>query len=125
MDAHYQRVLQENGRALADFDNSLFIYTTVMSKTRPGLAICDAGLKAQSVDSGLPRVFGRDDIEYTGASDEHGVISDPDDRLKLGDKLRLVPGHCDPSVNVHDWFVGIRGDRVEQLWPVAARGMSL
>jgi len=125
MDADYQRVRMQDGRNLDEFENSLFIYTTVMSKTKVEKAICDAGLKAQSVDSGLPVIFGREDIEYIGASDEHGVISDPSNVLKLGDKLRLVPGHCDPTVNVHDWFVGIRHDRVESIWPVTARGMCL
>ena len=39
-------------------------------------------------------------------------------------KIRLVPGHCDPTVNLYDWYVGIRGNRVEALWPITARGMS-
>ena len=43
---------------------------------------------------------------------------------KLGEKLRLVPGHCDPTVDRYDWYVGYRGDRVECLWPVAARGAN-
>ncbi|MEO9612968.1 MAG: DSD1 family PLP-dependent enzyme [Nitratireductor sp.] len=125
MDADYQRVKDDKGGFIGEFDNALFIYTTVMSKTKTDRAICDAGLKAQSVDSGLPVIFGRDDVTYIGASDEHGVISDPDNKLRLGDKLKLVPGHCDPTVNVHDWYVGIRNGRVEALWPVTARGMCL
>jgi Putative serine dehydratase domain len=43
-------------------------------------------------------------------------------RLQIGDKIRLVRGHCDPTVNLYDWYVGIRGNRVEQLWPITARG---
>ena len=43
-------------------------------------------------------------------------------RLALGDKIRLIPGHCDPTVNLYDWYVCIRGGRVEQLWPITARG---
>ena len=95
-----------------------------MSKTRPDMAICDAGLKVQSVDSGLPRVFERDDIEYVNCSDEHGNIADPHNRLKLNQKLKLVPGHCDPTCNLHDWYVGIRNTKVECLWPVSARGKA-
>jgi 3-hydroxy-D-aspartate aldolase len=45
-----------------------------------------------------------------------------DSPFKLGDKIRLVPGHCDPTVNLHDWFVCIRNSHVEALWPVSARG---
>ncbi|WP_259782173.1 DSD1 family PLP-dependent enzyme [Aestuariispira ectoiniformans] len=125
MDADYGRILMEDGRQIDDFENSLFIYTQVMSKTKIDKAICDAGLKAQSVDSGLPLIYGRTDVEYIGASDEHGVISDPDDKLRLGDKLYLVPGHCDPTVNVYDWYVGVRNGVVESILAVSARGMCL
>src|SRR5699024_7051651 len=125
MDADYQRVQKQDGGIIDDFDNSLFIYTTVMSKTKKEKAICDAGLKAQSVDSGVAVVYGRDDIEYVGASDEHGVISDPDNKLKLGEKLYLVPGHCDPTVNIYDNLIGIRNGVVERIMPVTARGMCL
>ena len=45
-------------------------------------------------------------------------------RLTLGDKIWLIPGHCDPTVNLHDWYVGVRHGRVEALWPIAARGAS-
>ncbi len=125
MDADYQRVLDDQGHNISEFENSLFIWTSIMSKTRADKAICDAGLKAQSLDSGLPTIFGRNDIEYIKCSDEHGVISDPDNLLKLNDKLKLIPGHCDPTCNIYDWYVGIRNDKVECLWPVTARGMAL
>ena len=61
---------------------------------------------------------------YERASDEHGRlgISGATNRLNIGDKIRLVPGHCDPTVNLSDWYVCIRGNRVEQLWPITARG---
>jgi 3-hydroxy-D-aspartate aldolase len=63
MDADYQRVLDAQGEHISEFVNSLFIWTSIMSKTRKDNAICDAGLKVMSVDSGLPVVYGRDDIE--------------------------------------------------------------
>jgi 3-hydroxy-D-aspartate aldolase len=125
MDADYGRIKDEGGQFISDFENSLFIYTSVMSKTRPKMAVCDAGLKAQSVDSGLPKIFGRNDIEYIKCSDEHGVINDPDNALRLNDKLKLIPGHCDPTVNLYDWYVAVRDGRVEALWSVTARGMVL
>ena len=126
MDADYGRILDEEGTRLdrGEWENALFLLTSIMSKTRPGMAVCDAGLKVQSVDSGLPQIFGQADIEYRGCSDEHGVISDPGDLLKIGDRLRLVPGHCDPTCNLHDWYVGVRGGTVECLWPVSARGKA-
>lgn len=123
MDADYGRIELEGGRENDEFKNSLFVCTTVMSKTRPGVAVCDAGLKAHSVDSGMPQVFDRTGLQYTGASDEHGQIADAADTLSPGDVLRLVPGHCDPTVNLHDWIVGTRDGVVEVVWPVSARGM--
>ncbi|MCB1467475.1 MAG: DSD1 family PLP-dependent enzyme [Rhizobiaceae bacterium] len=124
MDADYQRVKDQQGEFIHEFENSLFIWTSIMSKTKQDKAICDAGLKAQSVDSGLPTIFGRSDVTYVKCSDEHGVIADPDNVLKLNDKLKLVPGHCDPTCNVYDWYVGIRDGKVECLWPVTARGLA-
>ncbi len=124
MDADYQRVRDQTGKEISEFQNSLFIWTSIMSHTKADKAICDAGLKAQSVDSGLPVIFGRDDVEYIKCSDEHGVIADPNGALKLNDKLKLIPGHCDPTCNVYDWYVGVRGGKVECLWPVTARGMA-
>jgi 3-hydroxy-D-aspartate aldolase len=124
MDADYGRILDKDGKRIdqGEWENSFFILTSVMSHTKKDKAIVDAGLKAQSVDSGLPVVFGRDDVEYIKCSDEHGVIMDPNGNLKVNDKLKLVPGHCDPTANVHDWYVGVRNGKVETVWPVSARG---
>ena len=124
MDADYQTIHDEKGKRISEFANALFILTSVMSHAKTDKAICDAGLKAQSVDSGLPYIFGRTDVEYIKCSDEHGVISDPDGVLKINEKLKLVPGHCDPTCNVHDWYVGVRDGKVESLWPVSARGKA-
>lgn len=124
MDADYQRIHDEKGEKISEFENALFILTSVMSHTKADKAICDAGLKAQSVDSGLPYIFGRNDVEYIKCSDEHGVILDPNGALKINEKLKLVPGHCDPTCNVHDYYVGVRNGKVEALWPVSARGKA-
>ena len=83
-----------------------------------------AGITRVALDSGLPVVFGRDDVTYIKCSDEHGVIEDPNGVLAINEKLRLVPGHCDPTCNIHDWYVGVRNGKVETLWPVSARGMA-
>ncbi|MBS8226899.1 3-hydroxy-D-aspartate aldolase BhcC [Vannielia litorea] len=126
MDADYGRILDENGQRIdrGEWENAFFILTSVMSHAKADKAIVDAGLKAQSVDSGLPVIFGRDDVEYVKCSDEHGVVADPKGALKVNDKLRLVPGHCDPTANVHDWYVGVRNGKVECVWPVSARGKA-
>ncbi len=126
MDADYGRILDKDGKRIdqGEWENALFILTSVMSHVKADKAIVDAGLKAQSVDSGLPVVFGRTDVKYIKCSDEHGVVEDLGGVLKVNDKLRLVPGHCDPTCNVHDWYVGVRGGKVEVVWPVSARGKA-
>lgn len=126
MDADYGRILDRDGTRIdqSEWENALFILTSVMSHAKPHLAVVDAGLKAQSVDSGLPVIHGRTDVKYIKCSDEHGVVEDPDGVLAVNDKLRLIPGHCDPTCNVHDWYVGVRGGKVEVVWPVSARGKA-
>ena len=126
MDADYGRILDKDGKRIdqGEWENALFILTSVMSHAKSDKAVCDAGLKAQSVDSGLPVVFGRSDVKYVKCSDEHGVIADPEGVLKVNEKLKLVPGHCDPTCNVYDWYVGVRNGQVECLWPVTARGLA-
>lgn len=124
MDADYGRILDEDGNRIdaGEWENALFILTSVMSHAKTDKAIVDAGLKAQSVDSGLPFIYGRDDVEYVKCSDEHGVVSDPNGVLEINEKLKLVPGHCDPTCNVHDFYIGVRNGKVETVWPVSARG---
>jgi D-serine deaminase-like pyridoxal phosphate-dependent protein len=122
MDADYGR----NALAADDhaFEQSLYVAATVMSSPVPERAVVDAGLKAFAFDSGPPLVHAAHGLEYVGASDEHGVLRvDPTvARPVVGDRVWLIPGHCDPTVNLYDWIVGVRGDRVECVWPVAARG---
>ena len=126
MDADYGRIRDLRGNRLDrdEWENALFILTSVMSHAVPGRAVCDAGLKALSLDSGLPVVYGRTDVKYINASDEHGVIDDTHGVLRINEKLKLVPGHCDPTCNLHDWYVGVRVGRVEVVWPVSARGKA-
>ncbi|WP_207388313.1 DSD1 family PLP-dependent enzyme [Lichenihabitans psoromatis] len=119
MDADYGR----NKPALP-FQNALFVRATVMSAPHAGLAVIDAGHKAVAVDSGLPLVWQRPGITYVGASDEHGNLALAADAvpLRIGEHVMLVPGHCDPTVDRYDWYVGVRNGRVERMWPVAGRG---
>lgn len=124
MDADYAKNLASDGSLWSEFEHSLFILATVMSRPTKERAVVDAGLKALSVDAGLPWVVALPGVEYIRASDEHGklAVQDTTCPLDIGTKLRLIPGHCDPTVNLYDWFVGYRGNRVEALWPITARG---
>ena len=91
-----------------------------------GRLVLDAGLKSYSVDSGMPLAPDAPGWQFSRASDEHGVLTPasaaPPLPFSVGDKLRLVPGHCDPTVNLHEWYVGVRGGVVETLWPITGRG---
>jgi D-serine deaminase-like pyridoxal phosphate-dependent protein len=108
------------------FEHALFVRTTVMSRPTTDRAIVDAGLKASSVDSGMPDVWQRGDLRYVKAADEHGVLATASAAAPtLGDQLMLVPGHCDPTFNLYDELVCVRGERVEALWPISARGALL
>ena len=124
MDADYARNFDEAGKPVSRFQHALFVLATVMSAAQPGVAVLDAGHKAASIDSGFPQVWQRPGVSYVGASDEHGSLRVAEGAATpaIGEKLRLVPGHCDPTVDRYDWSVGVRGGRVECLWPVAARG---
>jgi D-serine deaminase-like pyridoxal phosphate-dependent protein len=122
MDADY-------GRNVADaeelrFEQSLYVLASVMSVPSAERAIVDAGLKAFAFDSGLPLVHGRAGADYVKASDEHGVlrIGTEAPAVTLGERVWLVPGHCDPTVNLYDWIVAVRGGFIEAVWPIEARG---
>ena len=119
MDADYAK--NEWAAPLPRFEHALFVLSTVMSRPSPQVAIVDAGLKASSVDSGMPAVWQRPGLVYTHASDEHGWVEgkpSPD----LGEKLLLVPGHCDPTINLYDWYVVVKSGFVVDLWSISARG---
>jgi D-serine deaminase-like pyridoxal phosphate-dependent protein len=129
MDADYARNKRADGGPFDTFEHALFVHATVMSTPAPERAIVDAGHKALSVDSGMPQPWQLPGATYHRPSDEHGILdlTAAQDRPPRGAKVLLVPGHCDPTVNLHDWYVGVRAlgtprARVESLWPVAARG---
>ena len=121
MDFDYAR--NEPDPEVPQFSHALFLLATVMSM-RGERATLDAGLKAFSTDSGPAQpTFGG--WHMRTVSDEHSVLTRVDDSgppIKLGAKALLVPGHCDPTVNLHDWIVAVRNGKVENVWRVDARG---
>ena len=129
MDADYAR--NEREPAQPAFEQALFVKTQVISACSSH-AVCDAGHKSHAIDSGLPTVAllppGRA-LRYANGGDEHGVLyaDGPQARLPaLGQMLWLVPGHCDPTVNLHNFLIGVRGGLaagvVERIIRVDARG---
>lgn len=126
MDMEYGQIGGPDGPEYRDFKNSLTVVTTVVSRPA-AFAIVDGGYKAFSTDRPFtPRPIGIDGVTYGWAGDEHGRLdmSNASRDLKVGDRLEFIPPHVDPTVNLYDRIHCLRGDRVEAVWPIAARGKS-
>ena len=129
MDADYAQ--NERDPAQPVFDHALFVKTQVIS-SREDHAVCDAGHKSHAIDSGLPTVHAFDKesgLVYANGGDEHGVLRPAGASTRLpaiGHMLWLIPGHCDPTVNLHDYMIGVSGGLrkgvVERIIRVDARG---
>jgi D-serine deaminase-like pyridoxal phosphate-dependent protein len=105
------------------FEPTLFLDTTVISANAAGIVTVDAGLKALASDAGPPVVMGGGRYAFMG--DEHGAIVAEGGALPgLGERVTLQPGHCDPTVNLHDCYHVLDGECVAETWPVTARGRS-
>ena len=128
MDAQYMDIGGANNDELyADFEPSLTIMTTVLNDQYPGRCTTDAGAKACTINRPWPRVKGETGMSYTSGSDEFGTLryeEEPSRTYKVGDKIELIVSHCDPVVNLYNHLYAMRGERVEAIWPIAARGMS-
>lgn len=124
MDADYARIEGPGGTRALPFRQSLFVLASVISQPRAGFAVLDTGHKALPLGWGYPSVADRPDLKVVSLSDEHGNVAMAAEGagLAVGEKVRVVPTHCDPTVDRYDWYVGVRGGRVECLWPIAARG---
>ena len=129
MDADYAK--NERDPAQPQFEHALFVKTQVMS-SHAAYAVCDAGHKSHAVDSGLPLVHAFDaksELDYFNGGDEHGILRPAGDSIRLpglGSMLWLIPGHCDPTVNLHDVMIGVTGGlrhgTVQRIYRVHARG---
>ncbi len=109
-----------------EFAQSLTIETTVVSANHDGHVTVDAGLKSMATDAGPPRVLwprGTGDYHFFG--DEHGmIVTDPSLPLRRGDRVALVPPHCDPTVDRYDLLWLVRADELVGVAEVSARGCS-
>ena len=129
MDADYGA--NERDPAQPAFENALFVKSQVMSS---GLlhAVCDAGHKSHAIDSGLPKVLALEptgELDFANGGDEHGILRPARGNQRvphLDDTVWLIPGHCDPTVNLHNYLVGVVGGlqkgRVDKIIRVDARG---
>jgi D-serine deaminase-like pyridoxal phosphate-dependent protein len=126
MDMEYTTIGGPGGGEYRDFKNALTVATTVVSRPLH-LAIVDGGYKAFSTDRPFtPQPVGIDGVTYAWAGDEHGRLdmTNAARDLKVGDRVEFIPPHIDPTVNLYDSIHALRGDRVEAIWPIAARGKS-
>ncbi len=127
MDIDYNRIGGQDGPVYRDFQNSLTVLTTVVSKPGPRDAIVDGGLKAFATDRQFgPRSKDLDGAEYSWGGDEHGKLdlTKASRDLAVGDRVEFIVPHCDPTVNLYDRIFCVRGDTVEASWLIAARGRS-
>jgi D-serine deaminase-like pyridoxal phosphate-dependent protein len=127
MDRQYNDVWEKSGAA-PPFETALFVQTTVISANRNGLATVDAGFKAFATDAGAPQIISGapSSASYFFFGDEQGGIlySSDTERLAPGDVITCAVPHCDPTVNLYDRYHLVRGDRLEAIWSIEARGCS-
>jgi D-serine deaminase-like pyridoxal phosphate-dependent protein len=124
MDVDYRRIGGRSGEVYQDFQPSLTVLATVISKNHPDIATIDAGFKAFATD----RSFGPEPllegVKYSFNGDEHGrlLLEHAAKEVKLGDKVELIVPHCDPNVNLYDRMYACQGEQVVEVWKIAARG---
>jgi D-serine deaminase-like pyridoxal phosphate-dependent protein len=127
MDLDYHRLGGRDGPVFQDFRNSLSVLTTVVSKPSCTLAIVDGGFKAFATDRPfMPAARDLPGVAYSWGGDEHGRLdlTKPGAAVNLGDRVEFEVPHCDPTVNLYDRIFCLRGNAVEAVWKIAARGMS-
>ncbi len=115
------------GASAPPFEQSLHILTTVVSTPTSDRVVCDAGLKSASSDHGPPMVADGDGFVFEYGGDEHGILRAADGgavQWTVGDKVRLVPSHCDTTVNLYDQYIVVQGDEVVDVWPIEGRGKT-
>jgi D-serine deaminase-like pyridoxal phosphate-dependent protein len=110
------------------FETSLMVDARVISANHSSLSTVDAGLKAFATEAGAPPILAGapDGSQYRFMGDEHGAIVPPRGVSPpgLGERVTLAAPHCDPTVNLYEAFHVVRGDTLEAIWPVSARGRS-
>lgn len=127
MDAEYRASGGTSGDVYDDFLPSLTVLTTAISQPIKSLITVDAGFKAMAADPKDPAEL-KDigGVHFNFGGDEHGILfqAAPTREIRIGDRLQLIVSHCDPTVNLYDHYYAVRGEEVEAIWPIAARGCS-
>ena len=126
MDVEYLDIGGAGGGEFNDFEPSLFVLVTAISKPQDPMITVDGGFKVLATDTVAPRFRDLEGVTWVWGGDEHGIVvlNNPSMDVALGDKLFVVTPHCDPTFNLHDWCFPYRDGVVEEIWPIAARGCS-
>lgn len=115
-----------DGQGGAPFETSLFVDAHIISANHASMATIDAGFKALSTDGGSPVVMAGapHGATFVFMGDEHGALIAPDHAFRIGDHVSLAVPHCDPTVNLYDFYHVVRDGTLIDIWPVSARGRS-
>lgn len=126
MDIEYRDIGSQQAELFDDFDVSLFVLVTAISQPQSRLITVDAGFKSLASDKMAPEFRDVEGVVYHWGGDEHGIVqlSNPSKNIALGDKLEVLTPHCDPTVNLHDFYFPYRDGMVREVWPITARGLS-
>jgi D-serine deaminase-like pyridoxal phosphate-dependent protein len=126
MDVEYREIGSQTSEIFDDFATALFVLVTAISQPQKRLVTVDAGFKSFASDAGAPQFRDVEGLVYHFGGDEHGIVqlNNPSVEIRLGDKLMMLTPHCDPTVNLHDYYFPYRDGMVEEIWPVSARGRS-
>ena len=113
------------GRLDLPFEQAFWALGTIISRPDPGRCVADCGHKSMTKDHGLPTVRGVEGASVVSLNDEHATITIPtESRIAIGDRVFLRPSHTDPTINLHDVFYALEGEKVVGVWPITARGYS-
>jgi D-serine deaminase-like pyridoxal phosphate-dependent protein len=126
MDVEYRDIGGVSSEHFLDFEPSLFVLATAISKPQEQLITFDSGIKSLATDTAYPEFRDVEGTVYLFGGDEHGIIqlNNPSLEINLGDRLAVITPHCDPTVNLYDFYYPYRNGVVEEIWPISARGRS-
>ena len=111
------------GEVGVPFEQAFFVLGTIVSRPAADRCVADDGHKSTTKDHSLPRVHGVEGAAVSSLNDEHATIAiPPDSPIRIGDRVRLIPSHTDPTMNLHDVIYAVEGERVVDVWPISARG---
>ena len=126
MDIEYRDIGGVDSEQFLDFGVSLFVLVTAISQPQSRFITVDGGFKSFASDKMAPEFRDVEGVIYHWGGDEHGIVqlNNPSHEIRLGNKLSMLTPHCDPTVNLHDFYFPYRDGLVHEVWPISARGFS-